>query len=149
MRRVSTGYCLANSPITTLAIFQNWRKHKESNPNRLLTSCDGFQDRLPTFGACFLKLERVAGNDPAPDAWKATVLPLNYTREIWWTALKPPWMPRVYFPPFACIYLLGAIGVSCRTFHPVARSARIISRSTAHDEFHRSSNARSRNALDR
>ena len=32
---------------------QMWRKHKESNSHRLLTSGDGFQDRLPTLSACF------------------------------------------------------------------------------------------------
>ena len=29
-----------------------------------------------------LKMERVAGIEPAPSAWKAEVLPLNYTRRV-------------------------------------------------------------------
>ena len=36
--------------------------------------------RLSYMSAVFLTLERVAGIEPAYSAWKADVLPLNYTR---------------------------------------------------------------------
>ena len=29
-------------------------------------------------------MERVIGIEPTTSAWKAEVLPLNYTRKIWW-----------------------------------------------------------------
>ncbi len=31
-----------------------------------------------------LYLERVKGIEPSSSAWKAEVLPLNYTRKLWW-----------------------------------------------------------------
>jgi hypothetical protein len=37
-------------------------------------------------------LERVAGIEPAPSAWKAEVLPLNYTRQ----AIRPVLQSTVY-----------------------------------------------------
>lgn len=37
----------------------------------------GYQARCKRAG-----LERVAGIEPAPSAWKAEVLPLNYTRKL-------------------------------------------------------------------
>ena len=31
-----------------------------------------------------LRMERVMGIEPTTSAWKAEVLPLNYTRIVWW-----------------------------------------------------------------
>ncbi len=37
------------------------------------------------------RMERVAGIEPAPSAWKAEVLPLNYTRRLDGARLVAPW----------------------------------------------------------
>ncbi len=45
-----------------------------------------------------IKLERVAGIGPAPSAWKAEVLPLNYTRDpIYAGRRRPCARPRLIF----------------------------------------------------
>jgi hypothetical protein len=50
--------------------------------SQLSADFSGLQLRQP-FPASFQQsLERVAGIEPARSAWKAGVLPLNYTREI-------------------------------------------------------------------
>ena len=47
----------------------------------LLTNCPKcYMNKQTTFR--FLKVERVAGIEPASLAWKAKVLPLNYTRAL-------------------------------------------------------------------
>ena len=55
-------------------------------------------------------LERVAGIEPAPSAWKAEVLPLNYTRLPDTLSLRFQHLPDADFPRFVARQLVEGAG---------------------------------------
>ena len=56
-------------------------------------------DKLLTPAAASALMERVMGIEPTSSAWKAEVLPLNYTRYGYPTPLRPNLVEGVGFEP--------------------------------------------------